>query len=79
MEKNNEIFKTGDEVTWGNEWAATLTDGRKKYGDGPFLITSTKRVPKGTVGVGHAQWVTVATLNGTVEIGFFSGVFFKKV
>lgn len=76
-------FHTGDRVTWRNDHYAELTDGRERWGDGPFIVKSTRRIEgaQNIRGAGHCQHVFVQ-MGGAIKQApdeCFSGAFFQRV
>lgn len=66
-------FKIDDKVTWANDFWANFTNGRKRMGDGPFIISAIYDVnPDLYDFVGHSQHIYI-------NKNCFSGAFFKRV
>ena len=79
-------FAVGDQVTWFDDYWATLTDGRKKFGDGPFQVLLAKDEPFvdwSSAGDDRSNWSTMGhTQYILIELPvlrIYSGAFFKKV
>lgn len=79
-------FKAGDKVTWFDEEYATLVDGRKKYGNGPFLILEVKdrEFQPASYDDDQSNWDSMGhTQHLVIDIDAlnkqYSGAFFKKV
>lgn len=73
-------FIVGDKVTWSDDHYATLTDGRKRNGDGPFevveVIDREGSFPLSSiVAMAHTQHLKMNFDCAAT----YSGAFFKKV
>jgi hypothetical protein len=76
--------EVGDLVVWRDDNFATITGGRRRYGDGPFRVLEVRDAPLYVTGaewsnhksMGHTQHVTVRMSTSEKEV--FSGAFFRK-
>lgn len=71
-------FKIGQKVTWDNDDMATITGGRFRFGNGPFVLVEVIDVQEYDYwhSMGHTQHVKIDA-GGPRDL--FSGMFFKLV
>lgn len=85
MAYRTDKFAPGDKVVWADDHYATLTDGREKYGDGPFVIGKVFDRPyvsdpydpelgSNWDSMGHTQHVSILGAYSHI-----SGAYFKKL
>ena len=86
-------FKVGDRVTWADDRYADMTRGRKRHGDGPFIILAVENAPYAASDVPYtltkgppeeSRWAAMGhTQDVTVEHDGrdvrYSGAFFRCV
>ena len=78
-------FKVGDQVSWADNWAATMTGAAARIGNGPFEITAVfdrDNEPAFDLDCGQSLWQSMGhtqhvVINGDEENCTFSGKFFK--
>lgn len=83
MSYRTDKFQVGDKVTWASDHHATITDGRKSYGEGPFVVSEVFDRPfyhymgdrSNWDDMGHTQHIK---FDGN-EYSLWSGAYFKKV
>ena len=86
-------FAVGDKVTWSNDIYAKMTEGRARYGDGPFEVVAVfdreydpppewdEVSQSNWSSMGHTQHVQLKEIPDNFEgkPKLWSGAFFKKV
>jgi hypothetical protein len=77
-----DTFKPGDLVTWRDENYATLTSGRRRYGD-RLTIKAVRPIidRRNARGAGHNQLVTIQEdpNSAFARNNYFSGAFFRHL